>query len=468
VNDGINKDEFPAVMSSTEAWVAVLNKLGRGCYMMKVDFADAYKHIPVKLEDTDLQWFEWGGKFFKELCLIFGSSSSAGIFDAAAKVYVQLVCRITGFPKDQICQHLDDICAAAADGDQTLALLDKQFHHTAATIGIKLASRDDPDKSFAPCRKGVVFGVEYDTENWTWSLPDEKRMRLIITLRETIQKEVITARQAKSIVGKLIHIKALLPASKYNICHIMRLAAAGQPDDDLDKVTVQLDSHCKRQLWHWVLLLQACPGWVSIPRDSGPMPWAEQVYTDAAGGSLDRLGAGCGGVCGSWWFYVPWPRVVNAGGWRIDGKKVGRKLSALELTGPLVAVAAGHKLFAHKHVTIWVDNAGSVAIWKKGYSSTCRLSSTIVTSLHAIAAAIGCTLHLEKIRRCSTPLAAAADALSKGMFSAARQIATLNTEPARIPASLLRWINAPNPTDDLAHHILTEIGSHSPILNYSV
>ena len=61
VNDGIDKDEFPAVMSSTEAWVAVLNKLGRGCYMMKVDFADAYKHIPVKLEDTDLQWFEWGG-----------------------------------------------------------------------------------------------------------------------------------------------------------------------------------------------------------------------------------------------------------------------------------------------------------------------------------------------------------------------------------------------------------------------
>jgi hypothetical protein len=54
----------------------------------------------------------------------------------------------------------------------------------------------------------------------------------------------------------------------------------------------------------------------------------------------------------------------------------------------LVAVAAGHKKFANSQVTIWVDNAGSVAIWHKGYSTRCRLSSTIVTTIHAVAAAI--------------------------------------------------------------------------------
>jgi hypothetical protein len=306
VNDGIDKDEFPAAMSSTEAWLAVLNKLGAGCKFMKVDFADAYKHIPVALGDTDLQWFEWGGKYFKELCLIFGASSSAGIFDAAAKVYVRLVCKITGFPLSQICQHLDDICAAAADGDESLQALDKQFKDTADRVGIKLASRDDPDKSFGPRQNGVVFGVEYNTADWTWSIPDEKRARLLITLKETIQADEITGRQAKSIVGKLIHIKALLPAAKYNISHIMRLAAS-DPDIDLNNTFVTIEPECRRQLWHWVLLLQACPGWITIPKQSEPMPWAFQVFTDAAGGSLDRLGAGTGGVCGKWWFYAPWP-----------------------------------------------------------------------------------------------------------------------------------------------------------------
>jgi hypothetical protein len=51
-------------MSSTEAWLSVLNKLGPGCKFMKVDFADAYKHVPVALQDTELQWFEWGGEVF--------------------------------------------------------------------------------------------------------------------------------------------------------------------------------------------------------------------------------------------------------------------------------------------------------------------------------------------------------------------------------------------------------------------
>jgi hypothetical protein len=116
-----------------------------------------------------------------------------------------------------------------------------------------------------------------------------------------------------------------------------------------------------------------------------PVAWAKQVFTDAASGSLDRLGAGSGGIFGAWWFYVPWAKRINAGGWRVDGKKVGRKLSALELIGPLIAVTAGHQLFANSHVTCWVDNAGSVAIWRKGYSTKCRLSSTIVTTIAAVA-----------------------------------------------------------------------------------
>jgi hypothetical protein len=37
VNDGIDPDLFPAVMSSTGKWLAVLAKVGRGCNNMKLD-----------------------------------------------------------------------------------------------------------------------------------------------------------------------------------------------------------------------------------------------------------------------------------------------------------------------------------------------------------------------------------------------------------------------------------------------
>ena len=85
VNDGINSEEFPAVMSSTEKWIAVLNRAGRGCRMVKIDWAAAYKHVAVRKQDINLQWFQWLGKFFVEKCLVFGGASSAGIYDRLAK-----------------------------------------------------------------------------------------------------------------------------------------------------------------------------------------------------------------------------------------------------------------------------------------------------------------------------------------------------------------------------------------------
>ena len=71
VNEGIDNNQFPAVMSSTTKWLKALWKAGRGCWISKVDWADAYKHCAVREKDLDLQWFKWLGKYFCELCLIF-------------------------------------------------------------------------------------------------------------------------------------------------------------------------------------------------------------------------------------------------------------------------------------------------------------------------------------------------------------------------------------------------------------
>ncbi len=59
--------------------------------------------MSVRAQDRDLQWFSWGGKYFQEMKLIFGGASSAGIFDDAAKVVLDLVRRSCGFPVDMVC-----------------------------------------------------------------------------------------------------------------------------------------------------------------------------------------------------------------------------------------------------------------------------------------------------------------------------------------------------------------------------
>ena len=45
LNSGIDEEEFPAVMSSTAKWVAVLNRVGRNFLITKANWSDVYKHI---------------------------------------------------------------------------------------------------------------------------------------------------------------------------------------------------------------------------------------------------------------------------------------------------------------------------------------------------------------------------------------------------------------------------------------
>jgi hypothetical protein len=39
--------------------------------------------------------------------------------------------------------------------------------------------------------KGVVLGVLYDTENWTWSIPQEKLARVLHQLRTAIDADTL-------------------------------------------------------------------------------------------------------------------------------------------------------------------------------------------------------------------------------------------------------------------------------------
>jgi hypothetical protein len=171
-----------------------------------------------------------------------------------------------------------------------------------------------------------------------------------------------------------------------------------------------------------------------------------------------------------WWFHVVWPAIINRGDVATDGKRLSRKMSALELVGPLVCVAAAPDLCRGTPMRIWVENAGSVHIWQKGYSTRCPLCNTLVKALATVAAALGCKVDIQKIRRCSTPGAVLA-ALSKGVLGAVRRFSTefgwpLSAAPAAVPRSILRWLTHPVADDELGQKILFDISRSVPVLGF--
>ncbi len=67
--------------------------------MTKLDWSDAYKHVAVREEDIPLQYFEWLGMYFAETSLVFGAASSPGIYDRLAKFVLDIVLKLSGFPR---------------------------------------------------------------------------------------------------------------------------------------------------------------------------------------------------------------------------------------------------------------------------------------------------------------------------------------------------------------------------------
>ena len=459
VNDGICSDEFPTTMSSTRKWLEVLQRTGRQSTFCKVDWSEAYKHISVCSADIALQWFEWAGRCFAELCLVFGCSSSAGIYDRLAKIVLHCVLNQSRFPSDWVIQHLDDVCAAAPAGSPLLLNFDQKFSELAAVLGVKLAPRDDPEKSFGPSTSGTVLGVHYNTVDWTWAIPAEKLGRILHSLRSLIDADTIPLDQLWSIVGKILHVHPLLPDGRFHLFHLLKGNCASTDPKYLLSPSPEL----RQQLWFWYTILRTCSSVASIPPPFPPTPaWAVQVYTDAAGGSWSSPGLGCGAVSAEWWLYLPWSKAINTGRVTEQGRRLDRSMSALELVGPLAAICAAPATFRNSAVKFWVDNAGSVFIWQKGYSMSCDLSTTLVTALATVAANLGCRVEIAKILRCSTPLAAMSDALSKADFRRFRELSrseglSLPLEPLRAPLELRRWLEDPRPDWDLGSRLLRGI-----------
>jgi hypothetical protein len=166
-----------------------------------------------------------------------------------------------------------------------------------AQVGISLASRFDPDKSFALCQKGTVLGVAYDTAAWTWEIPAEKAGRVLRQLRGVLEAESVWQAELWSLAGRIIHYGPLIPCGRFNLNYI--ILASAEPEDPNHRVSVTAD--LKRQIWFWITMIKTCNGGCRIPRPAGPLPvWAIQAFTDAAGGSMAAGGRGTGGVCGSW------------------------------------------------------------------------------------------------------------------------------------------------------------------------
>ena len=63
---------------------------------------DAYKLIPVRKEDWELQGFQWLNKYFIELALVMGARSSWNLYDSLHELVIRIAAVRTSFPRSMV------------------------------------------------------------------------------------------------------------------------------------------------------------------------------------------------------------------------------------------------------------------------------------------------------------------------------------------------------------------------------
>ena len=465
VNEGIDSSDFPSVMSSTTEFVRVLNRNGKGALMTKIDWASAYKQIRIHHDDIWQQGFKWQGKVFYELCMVFGASSSAGLFDRLAKVVLHIVLVKSGMPKRSVIQHLDDVCSASPRDSTRAMKFYNTFKSTCELLGVKLAPEGDKDKEFGPTTKGLVLGVVYDTQNWTWTIKEDKLSTILNKIQDCEENESMTLRDVKSLCGKLIDIRCLHRDFKFYLSNL--IMDSSRSGDDMS-VQVSLSEWSREDLNWWLTTLPIVVGGRIPMLDLNPNPNSVKIYTDAAGGSTVTKENGIGSCI----FPEIWARLIhgsktNNGFLAADSKSLAHKLSVWELVGPLLAITSALDRVRNKQVTAFVDKMGSVHWWYKGWANGCNLGNTIIRALHLVTNALNVELYIQHIPRCSCREALVADAISKGDFRVFRTLMRgAERFPRRAPKSLECWVKDPNPGRELGHRILREMSLSTRVLGF--
>ena len=130
LNRFINIDLYPVKMDGLQAFLEQLEEEGKGAFIAKEDLSDAYKHIPVRKEDWRLQAIAWGDRVFIDTRLMFGTGSSAGIFDRFDGLLLEIAIKLSKFSKRRAKRFLDDVFALEGRLGQQLQSLNLEGSST--------------------------------------------------------------------------------------------------------------------------------------------------------------------------------------------------------------------------------------------------------------------------------------------------------------------------------------------------
>ena len=251
VNDGIAKPLCSVSYASVDHAVRLVQLLGKGCLLAKLDLKEAYRAVPVHPTDQRLLAVAWRGVTYLDRALPFGLRSAPKIFSALTDAMMWILYE-RGV--QAALHYLDDFLLLGPAGLTGCQQALSTTLNLCSELGFPVA----PDKTEGPATTLVFLGIEIDTVAQQLRLPEDKLQRLLAALAQWMTRASCPAprgsgkkRELLSLIGLLVHAAAVVHPGR---TFLRSLFDAADTVKDLDN-WVHLNSTARAGLAWWAAFL---------------------------------------------------------------------------------------------------------------------------------------------------------------------------------------------------------------------
>ena len=209
VNDQTPDFEGVIKYDSFISATAALCSAGKGSLMAKLDLKDAYRHIPICSTDWNLLGFQWEGKYYYPLVLMFGGKSAPYIFNLFAEALHWI---IEHHLPTSIRHYLDDFLPIFKPN------VPAHIACAAVTwiedLGTSLGLSFQPVKTILPTTCLEFLGLELDSEAMEARLPQDKLIYLHTYILDWQARSSCSLRDLQELIGFLQFCAQVIPHSR--------------------------------------------------------------------------------------------------------------------------------------------------------------------------------------------------------------------------------------------------------------
>ena len=334
VNDGIDPELATLSYITVDHVAEVVQRLGEGALLAKMDVEAAYRLIPVHPQDRVLQGMEWKGAVYIDPQLPFGLRSAPKIFNAVADALCWCL-QQAGIRS--VHHYLDDYIIVAPPASNECLQSVQILGQVCSALGVPMA----PNKQEGPTTCLVFLGIQIDTVAGELRLPEDKLQRLQALLQKWGARRACQRRELESLVGLLNHACKVVRPGRSFLRRLLDLlhGTEGRPQGNS---WIRLSQSCQADIAWWAEFVGSWNG-VSFLRPTHSLPERE-VTSDASGAW------GCGAWHGSAWFQLP-----------LDERAANLSIAAKELVPIVLACAAWGRDWQACRVRCRCDNQVVVA-----------------------------------------------------------------------------------------------------------